>query len=67
MTSNELRLPPFQSGWYSSGLGSYRPCQTTYCRIPYESLPLLPESLFRGTLDWLNPFESDSNLQHLAF
>jgi hypothetical protein len=59
MTSNDLSFPPFQSGWYSSGLGSYRPCHTTYCRIPYESLPLLPEALFQRTLDWLTPLGSD--------
>lgn len=49
---------PFQSGWWSFGLGTARPCDTsTYCLFPYESLPPLPEP--EPTLSWLDPLDAD--------
>jgi hypothetical protein len=56
-------VAPFQFGWYSSGLGPFRPCGRAYCRVPYEELPPLPEELFQGTLDWLPPLGKGLNLQ----
>ncbi len=54
------KRPPFPSGWYSSGgLGSFRPCEATYCRVPYESLPPIPAALLQGTLHWLIPLDRD--------
>jgi hypothetical protein len=46
-------LSPFPSGWWSFDLGAYRPCDGTYAFYPYESVPPLDESLFRGTFAWL--------------
>lgn len=54
-------LPPFSSGWFSSGLGSFRPCDATYCLVPYEQLPPLSEVGFQGTLHWL--LSSDRGFQ----
>lgn len=44
---------PFPTGWLSFDLGQYRPCDGTYCFYPYEELPPLDESLFRGEFQWL--------------
>lgn len=44
---------PFPSGWWSFGLKPYRPCDSTYCLFPYESLPPLPEP--DSSLSWLHP------------
>ena len=58
---NRLPTPylPYASGWFSWGLGSYRPCNATYCLVPYESLPSIPAPLLQGTLHWLLPLEPD--------
>lgn len=53
--------PSFPFGWYSFGLGPYRPCDATYCLFSYESLPPLDNSLFQGTLHWLPPLADDKN------
>src|SRR5215467_12943631 len=50
---------PFESGWFSFGLEPYRPCKSTYCLYPYESVPPLPETQFTGTLQWLEPLDRD--------
>lgn len=47
---------PFPFGWYSFGLGSYRPRRGTYCCYPYETLPPLEEA-FTGTFAWLSPLD----------
>jgi len=60
------KLLPFPSGWYSFGLGPYRPCDATYCLIPYESLPPLDESLFQGTLHWLISSKRDKKLRGMS-
>lgn len=52
-------LAPFQSGWYSFGLGEYRPCNGTYCLYPYKSIPPIPESYFKGKLHWLESLDGD--------
>lgn len=46
---------PFPGGWYSFGLGKYRPCRGTYCLYPYDSLPPLLDFQYDGTLRWLKP------------
>jgi hypothetical protein len=53
------KLTPFPSGWFSWGLGSFRPCDATYCRVPYESLPPIPAAFLQGTLHWLIPLDQD--------
>lgn len=44
---------PFPTGWMSFDLGQDRPCDGTYCFYPYEDLPPIDESLFRGEFQWL--------------
>ncbi len=44
---------PFPTGWMSFDLGPSRPCDGTYCFTPYEDLPPLEASLFRGEFQWL--------------
>ena len=51
--------PPFSSGWFSWGLGQYRPCNATYCRVSYESLPPISPPMLQGTLHWLLPLDRD--------
>jgi len=51
---------PFPTGWMSFDLGDYRPCDGTYCFYPYEELPPLDESLFRGEFQWLPCLEDVS-------
>ena len=63
MNLNISKPTPFPASWHSFGLGPYRPCDATYCRTSYESLPPLSESLLHGTLDWLTPLESDNDLR----
>lgn len=53
------KRPPFPSGWFSWGLGSFRPCDATYCLVPYESLPPIPAAFLQGTLHWLIPLGQD--------
>lgn len=42
---------PFPWVWWAFDLGVARPCDSTYCRFPYESLPPIPA--LDGTLSWL--------------
>jgi hypothetical protein len=56
------QYPPFSSGWLSWELGQYRPCNATYCHVPYESLPPIPPHMLKGTLHWLLPLDRD--IQH---
>jgi hypothetical protein len=69
MMMNHLSLqhPPFTSVWVSWALGPYRPCDATYCGVPYESLPPIPEATLRGTLDWLLPLNRDLKRKHTHF
>jgi len=46
---------PFRAAWWSVELPGYRACDSTYCYFPYEMLPPLDESLFRGEFQWLAP------------
>jgi hypothetical protein len=46
---------PFKLGWWSFDLGTYRPCDGTYCFYAYESVPPLPEP--DGSLRWLGPLD----------
>ena len=59
MNQISSELTPFQSRWYSFGLGEARPCKGTYCFYPIDSLPPIPESLFQGTFHWLIPMDVD--------
>jgi hypothetical protein len=49
------RIPsiPFPWAWWAFSLGDVRPCDGTYCRFPYETLPPIPA--LDGTLNWLGP------------
>src|SRR5260221_14254934 len=44
---------PFPKSWWSFDLGKYRPCESTYQRYDYETIPPLDEKLFDGTYSWL--------------
>lgn len=46
---------PFRTAWWSFELPGYRACDSTYCLFPYDSLPPLDQSLFRGDFQWLAP------------
>lgn len=61
MMMNRLSIqhPPFSSVWLSWGLGPYRPCDSTYCGVPYESLSPIPAAMLQGTLHWLLPLDRD--------
>jgi hypothetical protein len=47
----------FPLGWWGFGLRGYRPCNSTYCWFPYDSLPVLPHPDFQGDFNWLPPIE----------
>lgn len=49
--------PPFPAAWWSFDLGAYRPCDGTYQRYPYESLPPLAEP--DESLAWISPLSDD--------
>lgn len=49
---------PFDPAWWSFDLGKYRPCEGTYERYPFDSLPPLDEGLFQGTFQYLRPGRS---------
>jgi hypothetical protein len=55
MTVPPNNTPPFRTGWWSFDLGRYRPCDSTYCFWPAESLP--PLRPLDGTLLWLGPLD----------
>lgn len=59
MDSPTLNPTPFKSAWWSFDLGTYRPCDGTYCFYPYESLP--PIRALNGSLDWLGPLDPQTN------
>jgi hypothetical protein len=48
---------PFPMAWWSFDLGKYRPCDGTYERYPYESLPPLAEP--DESLNWITPLSDD--------
>ncbi|MFX4293673.1 hypothetical protein [Streptomyces bohaiensis] len=52
-TTTTLHHTGFDTAWWGSDLGSYRPCDATYQRYPLESLPPLDPARFVGTFDWL--------------
>ncbi len=45
---------PFAPGWWSFDLGTYRPCDSTYCLFSAADLPPLPWPS-DATLSWLPP------------
>lgn len=49
----------FQKGWWGTDLPGARGCDGTYCYYPYETLPPLDESLFRGDFQWLTDLDDD--------
>ncbi|HEX8733564.1 MAG TPA: hypothetical protein VF725_16050 [Ktedonobacterales bacterium] len=49
----ELSSVPFAAGWWSFDLGRYRPCDSTYCLLPYDALP--PLAQVDDAFDWLTP------------
>jgi hypothetical protein len=55
MTAPANHTLPFRTGWWSFDLGRYRPCDSTYCLWPAESLP--PLRPLDGTLLWLGPLD----------
>lgn len=58
---NTRQLTPFRAGWYSFDLGQYRPCDSTYCLSPYESVP--PVSEPDESLGWLGPLDDRADQQ----
>lgn len=58
---DQMPRTPFELGWWSFDLGSYRPCGGTYCLFPYESLPLIVEP--DETLGWLAPLGALASLR----
>ena len=48
---------PFRPGWWSIALRQYRPCDDTYCLFPYDSLPPIDPTSFRGDFHWLPPLD----------
>lgn len=44
---------PFEKAWWSFDLGKYRPCESTYQRYDYETIPPLDEKQFDGTFSFL--------------
>ena len=50
----------FNARWCGTGLGAFRPCEHTYCRYLYSSVPILDDSRFTGAFEWLGaPGEID--------
>jgi hypothetical protein len=43
----------FTAVWAASRLGEYRPCEDTYGRFPYDSVPPLDHLSFTGSFEWL--------------
>jgi hypothetical protein len=50
---------PFPTGWYTAGHGKLWNCDQTYCLVPYSSLPLLEQELFRDEFQWLTGLENE--------
>ncbi len=50
---NRMPHARFEFGWYSWSLGEYRPCHSTYCLFPYDTLPPLSDP--DRTFNWLMP------------
>lgn len=59
MNQNRQQLTPFQFAWRSFEFRDYRPCKSTYCHFPYDSLPPIPEIQGDTALHWLTPLDSD--------
>jgi hypothetical protein len=57
MKDRKMTESPFEKGWWGVELPGARPCDGTYCYYPYESLPPLDESLFRGEFQWLTDLD----------
>jgi hypothetical protein len=57
MTQPAQPTTPFPYGWFSFGLGRYRPCNSTYCHYPYAALPPIDEAQLDGTFGWLGPLD----------
>ena len=54
----EADQTPFGPGWWSFSLRGYRPCDSTYCLFPYESLPPIDPADFQSDFRWLPPLEA---------
>jgi hypothetical protein len=54
-------VTPFRPGWYAFDLGRYRPCDSTYCLYPYESVPPVPAP--DESLAWLGPLDERTDQQ----
>lgn len=44
---------PFPNGWFTAGHGELWDCNSTYCFVPYETLPSLDSKNFDGNFQWL--------------
>lgn len=53
---------PFASGWWSFDLGTYRPCDGTYCLFSAADLPPIPWPV-DATLSWLPPLSEPLDRQ----
>ncbi|WNV91642.1 hypothetical protein [Umezawaea sp. Da 62-37] len=42
----------FTAVWAASALGEHRPCEDTYGRFPYDSVPSLDDLPFTGSYEW---------------
>lgn len=42
----------FAAAWCATDLGDCRPCESTYERYPYQSLPQLDAERFTGSFRW---------------
>lgn len=49
----------FKAGWFTAGHGALWNCDSTYCFVPYESLPPIKIELFDGKFDWLTKPDDD--------
>ncbi|HEV2457525.1 MAG TPA: hypothetical protein VGS80_04105 [Ktedonobacterales bacterium] len=52
---------PFERGWWSFDLSTYRPCDSTYCLFDSDRLPPLPP--LDDTLSWLGPLPDAEDQQ----
>lgn len=57
---------PFASGWWSFDLGTYRPCDGTYCLFSAADLPPIPWPQ-DATLSWLPPLSESIDRQMAVY
>lgn len=63
---NHATQIPFASGWWSFDLGTYRPCDSTYCLFSVADLPPIPWPL-DATLGWLPPLSETIERQMTVY